>query len=737
MDVRATLTTRWDKGYKSVGLERVVDFDIDSAMDTDTDTWSLTLGDASIGGDSDRNLDMTRLLRRDNEVRVDLVIVDEGKLTALHRGFADEIGLNHEQFIQINGRDITAVAADTTATPVMHRNFRGHKLIAKEARQLKIGGNLKLLEHRPVKKFFTDGSETYWEKWYRFYRKFCKAWMWAEPDGTIVADRLNYQDKATYFFGEPRKVRGKSHDWINVERLEWRKSTTSRIWEVIVFGHRGDQPIGPVRARDPSIKNWIKRPRRIITDADVRNEKQAKHLAFEEIFEGKVGALEIRLVCEHPGHPIRQNRMAFVNFPSIGLAGTFFVVGCRTTGGPDGLFMEVRLREKGYAISKRVPDDPQLRSPDHEPADGTDVMLSGALPDTIGGKKVNWKDCFVTAAKQFHGQFGFQLFLAALFAICDIESDFRNIRHYSPDQDVPEHNWYPEPSDPSKKNKWARDLANEARYGRVSDDCAVGPMGLYTRDYKLWADDRARKIQPGGGWQGHDELRGGRWLPCANIWAGARAFAGKASGLPGSKQDMQRALVRYNGAGASAEAYGREAMRLIDQVYLPAVQAAQRTASRPSPDAPRGDPSTPGGQNVYVERVIAMARAQLGDPYVWGAIGPNSFDCSGLIYYIWGHVTGLGVGRLGGRTTYNMWAGGRGAGVLVRVKRAHLLPGDLVFFFMNSSGPGHMGMHWGDNKFIQAPRTGDVVKISTYSGSYSSGFVGALRDPKLWPAAAG
>jgi len=68
-----------------------------------------------------------------------------------------------------------------------------------------------------------------------------------------------------------------------------------------------------------------------------------------------------------------------------------------------------------------------------------------------------------------------------------------------------------------------------------------------------------------------------------------------------------------------------------------------------------------------------------------------------------------------------------------KISREDLVPGDLVFFFPGVAGappglPGHVGMYIGDDKFIQAPHTGDVVKISSLDDpSYALGYVGAVR----------
>jgi cell wall-associated NlpC family hydrolase len=113
------------------------------------------------------------------------------------------------------------------------------------------------------------------------------------------------------------------------------------------------------------------------------------------------------------------------------------------------------------------------------------------------------------------------------------------------------------------------------------------------------------------------------------------------------------------------------------------------------------------------ETVLRYACAQLGKPYVFGGAGPNSFDCSGLTMMAYKQV-GINLSHY----VPNQYSASR------RVSRAQLQPGDLVFFNHND----HMGMYVGNGKFIQAPHTGDVVKISSLSDAYySSVFMGGGR----------
>jgi len=108
--------------------------------------------------------------------------------------------------------------------------------------------------------------------------------------------------------------------------------------------------------------------------------------------------------------------------------------------------------------------------------------------------------------------------------------------------------------------------------------------------------------------------------------------------------------------------------------------------------------------------VVGLAMQELGKPYVWGTAGPSTFDCSGLVMYVFAQV---------GVSLPHNAAAQYGYGSPVAYN--DLQPGDLVFF----EGLGHVGIYIGGGQFIHAPHTGDVVKISTLSEH--GGYVGARR----------
>lgn len=96
------------------------------------------------------------------------------------------------------------------------------------------------------------------------------------------------------------------------------------------------------------------------------------------------------------------------------------------------------------------------------------------------------------------------------------------------------------------------------------------------------------------------------------------------------------------------------------------------------------------------ESVVEYAKNFIGVPYRYGGNGPNAFDCSGFVKYVYGHF-GVSLPR----TSYSQMSSG------AYVSRDSLKPGDLVFF----RGGGHVGIYVGDNMYIHAPQTGRTVSI--------------------------
>ncbi|WNV74106.1 C40 family peptidase [Geodermatophilus sp. DSM 44513] len=113
--------------------------------------------------------------------------------------------------------------------------------------------------------------------------------------------------------------------------------------------------------------------------------------------------------------------------------------------------------------------------------------------------------------------------------------------------------------------------------------------------------------------------------------------------------------------------------------------------------------------NGAAQTAVDTALAQVGDPYTWGATGPNAFDCSGLTSFAY-KAAGVSIPRVS-----------RDQAVFgTAVAKSDLQPGDLVFFY---SPVSHVGMYIGNGQIVHAPSWGSTVKVvsldsmPSYSGA--------------------
>ena len=173
----------------------------------------------------------------------------------------------------------------------------------------------------------------------------------------------------------------------------------------------------------------------------------------------------------------------------------------------------------------------------------------------------------------------------------------------------------------------------------------------------------------------------------------------------------------YNNLSAEAQALVQQEQAAAEQAQQQAAAAAEESGNAGSSASASSGSSNSGSssssssnsgsssssstnnnktQTVTGNTVVDRAYSQLGKPYSWGACGPNSFDCSGLVSYC---LTGS-YSRLGTTYTFMGWT---------RVTNPQ--PGDVV------TNDHHCGIYIGGGQMIHAPQTGDVVKISSVQSS--------------------
>jgi cell wall-associated NlpC family hydrolase len=169
----------------------------------------------------------------------------------------------------------------------------------------------------------------------------------------------------------------------------------------------------------------------------------------------------------------------------------------------------------------------------------------------------------------------------------------------------------------------------------------------------------------------------------------------------------QIALAAFNKAQAAQAATSRAAGTRAATAR--AATAAAAAAANKTLIKTVALPQSPGGSSV-AQRAVAAAMTRLGDRYVFGATGPSRFDCSGLVQWAY-RQAGIGTTHYTG-TLYNDYR---------HIPESQLKPGDLVFFYRDHH---HVGIYIGNGLMINAPHTGDVVRIASISAhGYYSGAV--------------
>ena len=196
----------------------------------------------------------------------------------------------------------------------------------------------------------------------------------------------------------------------------------------------------------------------------------------------------------------------------------------------------------------------------------------------------------------------------------------------------------------------------------------------------------------------------------ADLQAKLSEQASAAEELNASKAQVESDLGAAKGKLANIEEQVRQAMA---RQAAEAAAASSRTGRRTTPSPSSPDPivrrTTPPG--APHGGVVGVAYDQLGKPYVWGAAGPDSFDCSGLTMYCYSAGAGIEISH----SSYDQ------ANCGTRVSVSELAPGDILGF----RGWGHVGLYVGGGEFIHAPQTGDVVKVTALSSR--GNFCGAVR----------
>lgn len=204
----------------------------------------------------------------------------------------------------------------------------------------------------------------------------------------------------------------------------------------------------------------------------------------------------------------------------------------------------------------------------------------------------------------------------------------------------------------------------------------------------------------------------------------AKLVADQTAGVTKLTAASHQLAVMLTDAKAHASALERARLQALARARAAAEAARQAAAVRAAQEQANQQASGPATNQNFGATVSASteqaalneAESQLGKPYEWGAAGPDTYDCSGLVMWAYGQV-----GEHVDHWTGDQWNEG------AHIPLSALRPGDLLFFATDTNDPNtihHVGMYVGNGQMIEAPYTGANVR---YSDAFRPDLIGAVR----------
>lgn len=189
--------------------------------------------------------------------------------------------------------------------------------------------------------------------------------------------------------------------------------------------------------------------------------------------------------------------------------------------------------------------------------------------------------------------------------------------------------------------------------------------------------------------------------------ASASSMRGIVSQLEAIRDNQLTMEGSISKANSLIDLANQKANELEEQERLEQERLAELKRQEEMASPSRGDVIyIPNGSGVTGQDIVTYAYNFLGRPYVWGAVGPDTFDCSGFTSYVYRHAAGIEITR----TTYTQ------INVGTPVSYSEMQPGDLVFTYNNE----HVGIYVGGGMYINATYPGSTIRVTPVTNFYAA-----------------
>lgn len=296
-----------NKQYK---ITRISEFDIETSMDIPADHFNIIIENPD-GINSELLNDNDSFIIKDN----DKTILD---------GIADDVDEYWDYSgskIAIDGRDKSLLLIENDAEPKTYYKLKFSDFLKQIASPYGFTFQVNSQYDKVIEKIVVEVGDSEWDILFRECKKL-DMWLWCTPDGTIIADVLNYSGNPLYTFSNDLSIKNA----IRIERFHKKKRGSDLKSEVWVRGH-GDKTF-IAKYKDSTLTSRGYNRRMIIEDTDAINISKGEEIAKRNIDERKRGSFEIELTI-HGKHQVETNKTAYVKDLVAKTEGTFFIVGVR------------------------------------------------------------------------------------------------------------------------------------------------------------------------------------------------------------------------------------------------------------------------------------------------------------------------------------------------------------------------------------------------------------------------
>lgn len=232
----------------------------------------------------------------------------------------DEFWDENSSKIEISGRDISMLLLENDAEPRTYNKLKLSAFINKIAGPYGFKARVNSKYDKVINKIVVEVGDSEWDTLFRETKKL-GMWLWCEPDGTLVADKLNYSEKPSYKFSNDLGIEA-----IRMKKFSKKKRGADIKNEVWVRGHGNKAFTAKYKDKDLSSKGYKRRM--IIEDGEAKNISKGQEIAKRHVQERKRGSFEIELTI-HGKHEVKTNKTAYVKDKVTKTEGTFFIVGVR------------------------------------------------------------------------------------------------------------------------------------------------------------------------------------------------------------------------------------------------------------------------------------------------------------------------------------------------------------------------------------------------------------------------